>query len=84
MGEWPGKDMLQQTDEELLDELRKNEPGHHQSVALQMAVSIRNTKCLSNSIMAASRAGRWLAIAVGAATVVGVLLEIWKLFGTGR
>ena len=79
MGEWPGKDMLTSTDEDLLDELRKNEPHHHQSVALQMAVSIRNTKRLSGSILAASRAGSWLAVAVGTATILGVGVEIWKL-----
>jgi hypothetical protein len=82
MGEWPGKDMLARTDEELLDELRENEPGHHQSVALQMAVSIRNTQRVSNSIIAASRAGMWLAGAVGAATILGVGVEIWKLLST--
>ena len=84
MGEWPGKDMLASTDEDLLNELRKNEPSHHQSVALQMAVSIRNTQRLSDSIIAASKAGRWLAIAVGVATIAGVVLELLKvLFARG-
>lgn len=78
MGEWPGREMLARTDEELLDELRENEPGHHQNVALQMAVSIRNTKRLSEAIIGASKAGRWLAIAVGLATIVGVGVEVWK------
>jgi len=79
MGESTGHDMLAKTDEDLLDELRKNEPHHHQSVALQMAVSIRNTKRLSDSILAASKAGRWLAVAVGVATILGVGVQIWKL-----
>ena len=82
MGEWPGKVMLSCTDEELLDELQKNEPGHHQNVALQMAVSIRNTKRLSEAIIGASKAGRWLAIAVGFATIFGVGVEVWKLLST--
>jgi hypothetical protein len=65
MGEWSGKDMLSSSDEELLNELRNNEPGHHQNVALQMAVSIRNTNRLSDSILAPSRTGWWLAVAGG-------------------
>jgi len=79
MGEWAGKSMLQSADDQILDELRKNEPDHHQSVALQMAVYIRNTERLAQAITAASKAGKFLAWVVAVATVVAVCVEAWKL-----
>ena len=79
MGEWAGGKMLQSEDDQILDELRKNEPDHHQNVALQMAVYIRNTQSLAKAITAASKAGMFLAWVVAVATVVSVGMEMWKL-----
>jgi hypothetical protein len=82
MGEWNGKTMLESTDDQILDELRKNEPNHHQSVALEKAIAIRNNQRLAGAITAASRAGRFLAWVVAAATVVSAAVEASKfLFG---
>ena len=83
MGELSGKQMLDSTDEDILNELRKNEPGHHQSVSLQMAVAIRNTKRLADALTLASTAGRFLAWVVAIATVVTALVELAKLL-SGR
>lgn len=79
MGEWSGKQMLDSADEDILNELRKNEPGHHQSVSIQMAVAIRNTKRLAEAITLASRAGSFLAWVVAIGTVVTALVEVAKL-----
>jgi hypothetical protein len=80
MGEWSGKQMLDSTDEEVLNELRKNEPGHHQSISLQMAVAIRNTKRLAEAIVLASKAGNFLAWVVAIATAVTACVEVAKLY----
>ena len=70
MGEWEAKTMLEATDEDILNEMRKNEPHHHQGATLAKAVDMRNINRLAEAIGKANESadrlgtiGIWLSIA---------------------
>ena len=75
MGRMSVNQMLSTADEDLLAELDKGEESNHR-LALQMAFNARNIQRLSGAILAASRAGRFLAWVAVAATTVGALATL--------
>ena len=80
MGEWNAKTMIEATDEDILNEMRQNEPHHHQGAALAKAVDLRNTNRLAEAIREASKSADRLGnigISLSIAAVVLAAAMLW-------
>ena len=71
-------DMQNATDEQLLKELRGSLADAPESVALQMAIALRNTSRLTEAIVKASRTGQWLSWVIVGATVVSTIVAVMQ------
>lgn len=72
-------DLKRMSDDQLLNELFVCEPSGNEAEQLRMMLFARKTDALAAAITTASRAGRWLAWVVGAASVASAVVAVMQL-----